>query len=970
MTEYTTRDLIERMTALGAQLMPLKPGIKKPSGTGWTVAAALTVDQADQHVADGGNLGVNLGNSKMIAFDCEDLLASQAVAGAGFAPTVIPAKAQYEGILKPGLEDPDSGKQNRKVDGSHVWLLLPDGIDPTALTSERSMQLRLPNGGTMDVLAGPRYVVAPPSALELAYGEKYLPSAAGSLDVSSGGPLPGLATAPMWLFDLSVPCPPELAPLHGCLIPMVRERVEQNARSIELSNQIDEIPWSAWIAGDHRITLTGEVDGCGCDIGHYLGASHSKSVTLHDGCEQGNGAHIWSGTMLAELGLPGEHVSRLDLAVGLQGESRHVVAAGHGITLGEERQELGIVSPGAYERTAAHFEELGDADRAAMYREAAKVMRSVAPTPEQRGETFLDGPVTGWVPTTPIQRPVQPAERMATVYPFPVVHPTFTPTPAPADTEAAPTGAAPSIGNLGVAAPAGPAPAIGALGGPVAPTAGGNALQVDPAQTQPNPKPKRKSNWRDEVDPLEAELFTMTPGLRTVAAAADALGSGRQGVLAVTLTRVATKTGPHVRLLTAAGMRGTARQGGSLNMYTALVGKPNAGKTDAMDAGTHLVPMSDDWLIPEGTGEGIVKTFGFMRREKHGKGEDAFYTYTFTKLADQILLAADEVDSVFAEMVRQGSKFASMWRSMWMGAMVGTTTGDIERRTRLLPHTYRLGVLLGCQPDATIPLWEEGSRGTPQRILWAPCTRRRPNGKPVPEPLKLAYQEEPAPTTPGIPAGYRPPTDGEVPDFSTPGGYVNAEPEPQWIEWPSEARAFIEAELAELEEDDDPYGEGDDDEEDEILKLLGHSTFMRLKIMALLGIMDGLEQPENVHWRAAGIVMQLREMCMRRTKARATRAGKVVAENKGVDQGIQRSTARRAEEAETAKFDRDLTAKIYAILGRLQDTSTKATSAAITRLANRNQKEHVPDRLEKLLEKGYLGRDVENVYFAVRLPPD
>lgn len=483
MTEYTTRGLIERMTALGAQLMPLKRGIKKPSGTGWTVAAALTVDQAVQHVADGGNLGVNLGNSRLVAFDCEDQLATAAVTAAGFTPTVIPAKAQYEGILKPGLEDPDSGQPNRKRGGSHVWLWVPDGIDTTALSSEHSMQLRLPNGGVMDVLAGPRYVVAPPSALELAYDRQYLPAGSGPLDLSTGAEPPNLGVAPMWLFDLSVPCPPELASLHGCLIPLVRQRVEQNARSIELSNQIDEVPWGEWLAGDPRLTLTGEIDGCGCEIAHYRGASHSKSATLHDGCENGNGCHVWSGTMLAELGLPGEHVSRLDLAVALRGESRRDAAATHGIQLGEEREELQSVTPDVYDRLAARFAD--DPDRAALFSEAAAVMRRVAPTPEQRGETYLDGPVTGWVPATPIQRPAQATPEladapMATVYPFPV-HPTFTSTPAPAG-GAAPTGAAPSIGNLGGPASAGPAPTIGNLGGATPPTAGANALKLAPQE--------------------------------------------------------------------------------------------------------------------------------------------------------------------------------------------------------------------------------------------------------------------------------------------------------------------------------------------------------------------------------------------------------------------------------------------------------------------------------------------------------
>jgi hypothetical protein len=333
---------------------------------------------------------------------------------------------------------------------------------------------------------------------------------------------------------------------------------------------------------------------------------------------------------------------------------------------------------------------------------------------------------------------------------------------------------------------------------------------------------------------------------------------------------------------------------------------------------------------------------------------------------------ADEVDNVFAEMCRQGSKFAPMWRSMWMGTMVGTTTGEMDRRTRLLAHTYRLAVLLGCQPEATVPLWAEGNRGTPQRIHWAPCTRRKPNGLPVPEPFKLAYQEEPESMPVGLPAGYRPPAVSDVApgEISTVPDWCRNDdgPAPQWIEWPPAARRFIEAELEELEEDDDPYGEGDDDEEDEIIKLLGHSTFMRLKIMALLAIMDGLEQPTDLHWEAAGIVMQLREMCMRRTMARATRVGKVEAETKGVEQGITRATAQRTADAVAAQFDLDLGGKIFTIIGQLLKKHTTPTAAAIIRLANKSQKEHVRGKLDKMVAAGNLGRDVNEVYSVIRMP--
>lgn len=469
------------------------------------------------------------------------------------------------------------------------------------------------------------------------------------------------------------------------------------------------------------------------------------------------------------------------------------------------------------------------------------------------------------------------------------------------------------------------------------PPAPGAATPSAPAAALP---PVAPANWRAECQVLEDKLFTMTPALRHVADTADALGAGRQGVLAVTLTRTAVAVGPHVRLLTPAGLRGTASQGGSLNFYTGLVGKPHAGKTVTTDAGAYLVPLPPSYTIPEGTGEGIVKSFGFIRREKHGKGDEAFYSYEFERLAHQVLMEADEVDGVFAEMVRQGTKFAAMWRSMWMGARVGTTTGNVELRTNLAPHTYRLGAILGCQPEATMVIWDEGGRGTPQRIFWAPVTRRKTNGKAVPDPLPLAYRPAQEPME-EAPVG--------IPDIATL-GQIGDLPDPRWIEWPPAARRFIEAELEALQVDDDPYGESDDDEEDEVVKLLGHSTFMRLKVMALLAIMDGLEQPADLHWEAAGVAMQLREMCMRRTRARAVRAGKLAAENRGAEQGVTRAAAKRGEAEAEQAFSRDLQVRIIAVIGQLRAKHETPTAAAIGRRCSKKQQPHVKRYLAAMVE--------------------
>lgn len=338
------RAVLERIVALGGVLFPLKPGIKKPSVEGWK-EVRLTVNQAVAHLAGGGNLGMHLGASGLIAFDAENGPATQHVLRSGFQLTVAPAKSRIEG--------------NKKYQGSHVWLRVPEGIDPTTLSSS-GMQVKLAGGGLIDVLAGGKYVVAPPSTLSDAPGWAYTAYAGSPLDLAVPLEEAVIAEAPLWLFDPTLDCPAGLEPLRGCLAPKTsRDLAELDARSIELTEAIDQVPWAEWVAGDPRLTPTGEVDGCGCPIYTWTGADHDKSVTLHDGCEVGSGAHLWSGTMQSQLGV-GDHVSRLDLACALRGESRSKTAASVGIRLGGE-QEFDVINPDDLEEAAAEFEATAEA---------------------------------------------------------------------------------------------------------------------------------------------------------------------------------------------------------------------------------------------------------------------------------------------------------------------------------------------------------------------------------------------------------------------------------------------------------------------------------------------------------------------------------------------------------------------------------------------------------------------------------
>ncbi|PQM53747.1 hypothetical protein C5U48_02775 [Mycolicibacter virginiensis] len=392
-TEHS--DLLVRMTSLGAHLVALASTLKRPINDGWPLARALSVEDAETHLDRGGNVGVNLAASGLICLDAENFAATGAVTGAGFVPTVIPAKSQTEHAIDPAKD---------KRGGTHTWLRVPDGIDPWTLRSDRT-GITLSNGGTIDVLAGHRQAVAPPSQLAEAPGYAYAAALGGPLDPSSG--VADIAVAPMWLFDPQVPgCPAELSVLNGILAPKTAyERVEADARSQELTDRIDEIPWGEWLDGDQRLIPAGQIDTCGCEVYHWYSAEHGKSATLHDGCDKGCGIHVWSGTMIGELRLDNDHLSRLNLAAKLRGVSVQVAAASVGITLGGGNgEELAPVRPDHYEESAREATQRGETARAAMFRKAAAVLRATGPDIEA-GEIGSHSRIGGGGAPIPPQRP-------------------------------------------------------------------------------------------------------------------------------------------------------------------------------------------------------------------------------------------------------------------------------------------------------------------------------------------------------------------------------------------------------------------------------------------------------------------------------------------------------------------------------------------------------------------------------------
>jgi P4 family phage/plasmid primase-like protien len=314
LTEAEAAAIVDTLLSHNLHLLPLHPESKAPVERDWPNAAAPPREASISALTGSGNIGWNVGASNKIVVDAENAAATAAMVAAGYVPSIATAN----GV------DPTSPKHG----GRHFVFDVPAGADPTTLRSVLQLPL---NGGTVDLLAGARYAVAPGSQLWEARSGRYAalePWASGT----TNGP------APAWLWGHGE-APAAVAELAGALAPRAARVRTASPEGDALTQAIDEIPWSDWLERydvDRLLSYSG-VDGtCGCDVAEYAAAkSGPRSVLLHDGCAYGYMAKAFSGTLIADWGR--EAGSRLQLAAFLSGKSA-----------GEIMRELGIGGGGGF----------------------------------------------------------------------------------------------------------------------------------------------------------------------------------------------------------------------------------------------------------------------------------------------------------------------------------------------------------------------------------------------------------------------------------------------------------------------------------------------------------------------------------------------------------------------------------------------------------------------------------------------
>ncbi|WP_100522442.1 bifunctional DNA primase/polymerase [Mycobacteroides abscessus] len=681
--------VIDRMITLGFHLVRLHAGEKAPVGAGWNDPArtpALTRDEAIAHVQAGGGLGVLLGPSRLIVIDAENAAAVQALLAAGLRPVLFTAKGMCPVTCDPRVS---------KVGGGHVWLCVPEGVDVTKL--DNVPQASVGEGGLVDVLVAPgSMAVVPPTALVEAGGWAY--TADGSHPVWSDE---GVATAPAWMFDASVPCPdPAVAALHGRLVPAVRaDRGPVTEAQAELSSEIDQVSWEAVAALDARMESWGDVDPeCGCEQGHWRDAEKRKSYTLHD-CGRGSYIHIWSLTMRADLGLAdGEStLSKMQLACRLQGRATtgadfRAVAQHFGIELHREQE--------------FHTIDADDLEEAATAAEAAAAEGVTTVAVPTTGTPMPDGSHRGEIVQVEVGSDglLRRAQRLRG---------------AAAEVRAAQHPVAPRDGAV----------LLGADSVVGAPTVGANALQPMPepeptaeeqAAAEAEALADKRDPYRHLPDPCTEELEELVfgdprlPQVGQIRTAARAAAMSPWSTLGLSIGRGLLRVRASVLVPDLVG-----GMPAPLNYQIGIVGASGRGKGAAhglviYDAGVliHTEDSIDKKFMPP-SGAALAGLFVARQKDDDGKVE-------VVPIREAAWCDWSEVDTLTAQSGRGGNDLASELRAAITGAELGTDPKkDGADPLKVEPLSYRILVSFSTQyGKPAMALMAERDGGTLQRTNW------------------------------------------------------------------------------------------------------------------------------------------------------------------------------------------------------------------------------------------------------------
>lgn len=337
---------------------------------------------------------------------------------------------------------------------------------------------------------------------------------------------------------------------------------------------------------------------------------------------------------------------------------------------------------------------------------------------------------------------------------------------------------------------------------------GARAPEVDLASlvAEPPRPPQKPSSATN----LPESFWDSRESLQRIRQAAHARTRSADAVLLAVLARVAAQIPPSVVLPPIAGGRA------SLNFLAGIVASSGGGKSTSTDVARDLVPIDRRDVVadvPPGSGEGLTELYFEMVGEEQADGKTKKVKRQ-TKTGALIYL--DEGQALAEMGNRKGATLLPTLRSAWSGSVIGQSNATQETHRVLRAHSYRMAIIIGFQLEYAATLIADAAGGTPQRFVFASAIDPS-----VPEEL-VDWPGEIVIHPPAIdPAGT------EI-EFA----------EPIWAEVRRRAWLSTKGDFT-----PDP--------------LDSHSDLVKMKVAALLAIIDGRYDVTPEDWTLAGQVMKV-----------------------------------------------------------------------------------------------------------------
>lgn len=326
-------------------------------------------------------------------------------------------------------------------------------------------------------------------------------------------------------------------------------------------------------------------------------------------------------------------------------------------------------------------------------------------------------------------------------------------------------------------------------------------------------------------------------------------------LLAAVLARVCLLT-PHRVVLPPPGESDAKSHNvASLNSIFAVLAPSGGGKGLALGAAHDLVPFlpSDNLRIraddvPLGSGEGIAHTFcGTISND--GKQD-------YGRIYDSVCVRINEGQVLKALGSRAGQTTMQTLRSGWSGEHIGFSYADRQKKAAQLEDgTYRLVVVMGVQPEYAEYVLDDSAGGTPQRFVW-----------------------------------FQGAIDTGAPDI--------APPWPGQLDWVPESSAVRLSLAAHVHETvDRDRVQALHTGQKTAGKYESHRNLLRLKLGALLGLLDQRTIVSDDDWELAGLILETSD------GVRTIAEGDIERSQDSKHERSDKRAAARAQTVETAKDD-------------------------------------------------------------------